>query len=1284
MPVNDTRIAVNLKDNASAGLRTLTANYRGFSNTIRNSGAALAQFNRQMNSVSMGGFASNADKAANSLSNMNKTVERLVYSASRYFVIYKAIASVGNVWDQLVGGSYEYAKSLETNQIGIAGILKSMITLNGEQIKWNDAMAISGKAMKSLQSEALRTAATSKELIETFRALLGPGLSSGMSIDQIVKLSTVGTNAVRSLGLPTNQYVQELRSIITEGIRPASSTLATSLGITNKDIKEAKASAEGLFNFLMKRMQGFSDAVKYTSGTVEGRIARIQEGLQVAGAKGAEALYQSWSNVLEKIANYLIPIPEKLGDKWEINPEFVKSIEKIAQTVGKIADGLADAGSAISPFASAVGGGAFTALGQMADKLKYIFGLFAARKIAPFVTDIGNIALSSREAYEAQTSLGRAIQGVSDKLRGRTVELQRLAVAQAEYNALVNTFFDNLNFVNTMQGMVNSNANSITNLAAKWQRMGMSAKEAGKVQDAVLQKIKSGNEQIAQTMIKNADAKASEIEVTKQYESAVKKAYDTELQAIRQVIREQNNKKLSDKEKVTKFLGKDVDKNVYKWQIDSTNELIAKLQQLGLEEEKVYNLAVQYTNALKRGGQEAASAISNQIVLSAQNFVAKQKELALTKQQIDLSSEQILTASAIANARRVSGETAVRTLTSIIAKEKELVAAMKQRGIDTSQTERQLIELLNAVTAATDKNTIAILENVAAKQNGAKSNELWEKSAVGAFESVSKWTSAVGGLTMGLGFLFDALAQTNEENKEFYESAGNATMQAGMFAMAIGSISSAIGSMIPMLIKGISWLNKFAAARSMAGLGLAGGVALGVGAIIKNAYEKFNQTGIASQLDEYGNEVSYDFGHSFATYGGNRDSHGNLKKGADFAVVSATKDNIGLNYTPGGGTSKGGGSGSKTNKAEEYAARMKKIIEDLNKEMTNMRGNATAYEKVMASAQDKLAGYEKEIVKAEQLGVDVGEVRKKQEDYLLAVKKKAVQAQEDENLKYMKLEEEQAQRINVLGQGTMDQQRAVYAERLEAHKAYLEELLAADIDNKERRMQLEQELANVQKQINDNAVYNFKSGWNLALDEIANRQTNWAEMTKSAFDQLESGMADVIVEGKKASDFLKNFFKSIIKSLVQVILKQLIANALMRALGGGGSVTIPSGTGALGSISDTWAAGGFVGYSGGKASGGNVSAGRTYLVGENGPELLRLGTQSGKVYSHHQTESMLDNKPVVNIEIVNNTDSQMKARQEESFSGGRWLKRVIIDTVNEAAFTNEGGMRDTIAGVRGV
>ena len=93
MPVSETRLAIRLDDRATAGLQSLTGVYSRFSNTVQNSG-------RQM-----GGFASNANKAASSLSNMNQMMERLVYSASRYFVIYKALGAVGNVWDTLVGGS---------------------------------------------------------------------------------------------------------------------------------------------------------------------------------------------------------------------------------------------------------------------------------------------------------------------------------------------------------------------------------------------------------------------------------------------------------------------------------------------------------------------------------------------------------------------------------------------------------------------------------------------------------------------------------------------------------------------------------------------------------------------------------------------------------------------------------------------------------------------------------------------------------------------------------------------------------------------------------------------------------------------------------------------------------------------------------------------------------------------------------------------------------------------------------------------------------------------------
>lgn len=47
------------------------------------------------------------------------------------------------------------------------------------------------------------------------------------------------------------------------------------------------------------------------------------------------------------------------------------------------------------------------------------------------------------------------------------------------------------------------------------------------------------------------------------------------------------------------------------------------------------------------------------------------------------------------------------------------------------------------------------------------------------------------------------------------------------------------------------------------------------------------------------------------------------------------------------------------------------------------------------------------------------------------------------------------------------------------------------------------------------------------------------------------------------------------------------------------------------------------GFSGGRAGGGPVYPNQTYVVGENGPEVLRMGASSGTVYNATQTQAML-------------------------------------------------------------
>ena len=254
---------------------------------------------------------------------------------------------------------------------------------------------------------------------------------------------------------------------------------------------------------------------------------------------------------------------------------------------------------------------------------------------------------------------------------------------------------------------------------------------------------------------------------------------------------------------------------------------------------------------------------------------------------------------------------------------------------------------------------------------------------------------------------------------------------------------------------------------------------------------------------------------------------------------------------------------------------------------------------------------------------------------------------------------------------------------LAVRRQQLEALLNDTTINAERRAEIEKQLADVIAKVHQNAAYNVREGWRMGLYEIANQQTNFKDLTVSMFGSFENGLTSIVNGTQSAKEVFKNFFTDIIKQLTQVLIRALIVNAVMKALGMGGSTVTHSATG----WTQTFSNGTVVSntpHPAHRASGGSVNAGRSYIVGENGPEVVRFGSP-GRVYSNSDSRALLGQQepPVVNIEIVNNTDTKMKARQENSFDGVKQLKRVIIETVNSGLYTNEGGLRDNVAGVRG-
>lgn len=400
------------------------------------------------------------------------------------------ISSVTNAFSQLVSAGTKFNMAMETNAIGMAGILTSMTTLNGKTLEWNQAMGISQGIIKSLNQDALKTAATSEELVDTFRALLGPGLGAGMNIEQIQKLTTVGVNAVKSLGLNGPQLIQELRDLVQGGIKPANSTLATALGLTDADIKAAKTSSEGLFSFLMERLAGFDKAAKETPKTLAGLQDQLKEGLTRAMATAVKPVQEEYKNTLKEISGVLF------DQNLDISPEVVANLEAAGQHVANMAQDFksvaATVGPVVAPALELVG----TALGFAADNAGKLTVAFLTWKLGKRVADIRTMGLAwtsyGREAALAMNNevvaAERAASSVIQQENRKKQALKESQVIQQAYSRLISE----------NQGVL---AIKLKMAAQYYERLGLSAEKAGRLQYQAAQLAVKGNTTLAEQVL---------------------------------------------------------------------------------------------------------------------------------------------------------------------------------------------------------------------------------------------------------------------------------------------------------------------------------------------------------------------------------------------------------------------------------------------------------------------------------------------------------------------------------------------------------------------------------------------------------------------------------------------------------------------------------------------------------------------------------------------------------------------------------------------------------------
>lgn len=375
MAVVDTKVKISLVDDISKNLRAVQSNVDGLNQ-------------------SFGSLARAGSVLAASMLSMER---------------------VASGFTSIINSGISFNKTIETASVGMSGVLISMTKLADRELKWNEAMLVSRNIIKDLNKQALLTAATPQELTQTFSGLMGIGIGRGLTIEQIKSFTVMGVNAVKSMGLEGRQLIQELRDLLQGSISPQKSTLATALGITTADIKAAQNSAEGLFKFLEKRMNGFRISANYFPNTFQGSMAVLSGAFQMLIAEGMEEPMKRITELAKEMFRGLLN-----ENQSGFSKEYTEPIKEAGNYLAKIVDSVNSLGRvglnvlksvgayAVPIFTSLVDNIDLAAIGFINWKATQQFNKTIAAETLDIYTQINRSLSEGRATLAASVSLEKA------------------------------------------------------------------------------------------------------------------------------------------------------------------------------------------------------------------------------------------------------------------------------------------------------------------------------------------------------------------------------------------------------------------------------------------------------------------------------------------------------------------------------------------------------------------------------------------------------------------------------------------------------------------------------------------------------------------------------------------------------------------------------------------------------------------------------------------------------------------------------------------------------------
>lgn len=435
---------------------------------------------------SMDGVAKSASSFFGSLSSSWQMISKISFQA---FILEQSFQMIAGTVQSLVAPGFQFASSMETMRIGMAGILASTTEINGQQTSYAQGLQISEQILKRMQIEAMRTTLTVSELSEAYQSALAGGLNAGMDLNQIMDLVVASANAVKSFGLPKQQVIQEIRGLISgDAIRPGVDMMATVLGYTTATVNKLREEGT-LYEDIRKRMAGFEAASYDLSTTWEGMLNNFADGVNKIASVAVENLYQNTKSKLKEITDMLFTLQKEdftytdsngqqqtreVVTDINLNQQTLSTMTKFYNTLSNLLDLIWTIGKTAMPAFNAAFNGALNVINILVVTLNG-----ALTMLQPLISIISNAATEMYNfiASFSDTSIGRFVSEYGALL---AVIATTSAIVVTAKNSIIGLVSEFANMFSSASGLTKLAGISTTlaNLVNQWRLLGVAISQS--------------------------------------------------------------------------------------------------------------------------------------------------------------------------------------------------------------------------------------------------------------------------------------------------------------------------------------------------------------------------------------------------------------------------------------------------------------------------------------------------------------------------------------------------------------------------------------------------------------------------------------------------------------------------------------------------------------------------------------------------------------------------------------------------------------------------------------